>query len=59
LDLLVLAKNSSVGYFFVSQLTGCVQKNPTSPIKYLHQYLADEDVSSNHPLPMYVRMLAV
>ncbi len=31
----------------------------TYPTKYLRQYLADEDVSSNHPLPMYVGMLAV
>ena len=26
---------------------------------YLGQYVADEDVSSYHPLPMYVGMLAV
>ena len=33
---------------------------PTAyPTKYLRQYSADEDVSSYHPLPMYVGMLAV
>ncbi len=34
-------------------------KPTTYPTKYLCQYQADEDVSSNDPLPMYVTMLAV
>ncbi len=34
-------------------------KPTTYSTKYLCQYSADEDVSSNHTLPMYVGMLAV
>ena len=34
------------------------RKPTTYPTKYLRQYWADEDISSNNPLPMYVTMLA-
>jgi hypothetical protein len=29
------------------------QKPNHCPTKYLHQYLADEDISNNHPLRMH------
>jgi hypothetical protein len=29
------------------------KKTTTNPTKYLHQYLADEDILSTHPLRMH------